>query len=122
VLVVDDSITIRHALDETLQRNGFETQLASDGLEAMNLLKSDLPRVLLLDIEMPNLDGFELLTILRQRPEYAGVRIAMLTSRASATYRERAAGLGADAYLVKPCPEDQLIATLHTLLAEAPHA
>ncbi|MEO7000554.1 MAG: response regulator [Ktedonobacterales bacterium] len=122
ILVVDDSTTIRHTLELMLQRDGFEVQQARDGIEAMNLLMTSLPRVMLLDIEMPNLGGLELLSLLRRRPEFADVRIVMLTSRASTPYRERAHALGADAYLVKPSTEDDLIATIHSLLAEAPRA
>jgi chemosensory pili system protein ChpA (sensor histidine kinase/response regulator) len=120
VLVVDDSISIRSALEALLTRAGFEVRLARDGFEALALLKESLPQAMLLDIEMPRLDGFELLAVLRAAPQFAGVRVAVLTSKATDQYRERARTLGADAYLVKPCPDDELLAVVHRLVAETP--
>lgn len=119
VLVVDDSSSMRHALHAVLGHAGFTVQVAHDGLEALGLMMTSLPRVIVLDIEMPRLDGFELLGILRERPQFAGVRVALLTSRAAEHHRAHAQALGADAYLVKPCPQDVLVATIQHL-ANAP--
>jgi chemosensory pili system protein ChpA (sensor histidine kinase/response regulator) len=120
VLVVDDSISIRRALEQTLTRAGFEVELARDGIEALDRMLVSAPRVVVLDIEMPRLDGYELLTILRGTPQFADVPVVMLTSRAAEKHREHALQLGARAYLVKPCPQDTLIATVRGLLEELP--
>lgn len=118
VLIVDDSISIRRALEHTLRRSGFEVDVARDGIEALELMLAATPRVVVLDIEMPRLDGFELLSILRETPQFAGVRVAMLTSRAADKHREHAQRLGVEAYLVKPCPQETLVETVRMLLAE----
>jgi len=120
VLVVDDSISIRRTLEQTLTRAGFEVELARDGIEALDRMLVSTPRVVVLDIEMPRLDGYELLTILRGTPQFADVPVVMLTSRAAEKHREHALQLGARAYLVKPCPQDTLIATVRGLLEELP--
>jgi chemosensory pili system protein ChpA (sensor histidine kinase/response regulator) len=116
IMVVDDSISMRSALELMLTRAGYEVQLARDGFEALELLIQDLPHAMILDIEMPRLDGFELLKVLRSTPQFAGVRVAMLTTRASEPHRAHAEALGADAYLIKPCPDTVLLNTLRRLL------
>jgi chemosensory pili system protein ChpA (sensor histidine kinase/response regulator) len=118
VLVVDDSISIRRSLEQALDHAGFEVQLARDGIEALEMMLASLPHVVVLDIEMPRLDGFELLSILHGSSQFEGVRVAILTSRATDKHRERAASLGASAYLVKPCPAETLIETVRTLIGE----
>jgi len=70
----------------------------------------------LLDIEMPNLNGYDLLSIIRAHPELAQVKIVMLTSRSSEKHQSRAQDLGAHAYLTKPCPQDTLLETIQSLL------
>ncbi|HEX6798152.1 MAG TPA: response regulator [Ktedonobacterales bacterium] len=117
VLVVDDSVSIRHTLEQTLTRAGFAVQLARDGIEALDLMLVRPPRALLLDIEMPRLDGFELLAIMRETPPLAAVPVAMLTSRAAPRHQTRARELGAAAYLIKPCPQETLIETVQALIA-----
>ena len=118
VLVVDDSISIRRSLELALGRAGFDVELASDGIEALGKMLERLPRVLVLDIEMPRLDGFELLSVLRGSPQFAATRVVMLTSRAGEQHREHARQLGAAAYLIKPCPSETLIETVRALIAE----
>lgn len=118
VLVVDDSVSIRHSLELTLGRAGFDVELATDGIEALGKMLERPPRVLVLDIEMPRLDGFELLSLLRGSPQFAGTRVVMLTSRAGEQHREHARQLGAAAYLIKPCPSETLIETVRALIAE----
>lgn len=115
-LIVDDSVTIRRALEQMLTAAGFETAQARDGYEALEMIEREPPRVVILDVEMPRLSGFELLTLMRSSPQYAPVRVVMLTSRAADRHREYALALGADAYLVKPCPQETLIATIRRLL------
>ncbi len=119
ILVVDDSLTIRRAVEHMLTREGYEVQTARDGMEALHLMLTDLPSLVILDIEMPRLDGFELLTVLRAHPEFAGVRVIMLTSRGAEKHRRYALSLGAHAYLVKPAPDDELMSTVRDLLASS---
>ncbi|MGH2517039.1 MAG: hybrid sensor histidine kinase/response regulator, partial [Ktedonobacterales bacterium] len=117
VLVVDDSVTIRQTLEHMLRRGGFDVQVARNGIEALEMMLVSLPRVLVLDIEMPRLDGFEMLSILRGSPQFSDVRVVMLTSRAADKHKARALQLGAQAYLIKPCPQETLLDTVRGLLA-----
>jgi chemosensory pili system protein ChpA (sensor histidine kinase/response regulator) len=116
VLVVDDSMSIRGALELTLTRAGFNVALARDGIEAFEKMLISVPKVMILDIEMPRLDGFELLSVMRDTPQFRGVRVVMLTSRAADKHREQAMKLGASAYLIKPCPQETLIETVRAQL------
>jgi chemotaxis protein histidine kinase CheA/ActR/RegA family two-component response regulator len=120
VLIVDDSVSIRRTLELILSRAGYEVQTARDGVEALNMMLASPPRVLILDIEMPQLDGFELLSVLRGSEQFAGVRVVMLTSRGGERHREYALSLGADDYLIKPCPQELLLDTVQRLIMEAP--
>lgn len=119
VLIVDDSVTIRRALDQILTGAGFATAQACDGYEALEMMEIELPRVVILDIEMPRLNGYELLGIMRSSPKYAKTRVAVLTSRAGAQHEQQALALGADEYLVKPCPQDTLISVVRRLLIDS---
>jgi len=116
ILVADDSVYIRQSLLQTLSRAGYRVMEAHDGMEAMELLLAHPPNVLMLDIEMPNLNGYDLLTIIRAHPELAHVKIVILTSRSSDKHLARARNLGAHAYLTKPCPQDTLLETIQSLL------
>ncbi|HEY7974332.1 MAG TPA: response regulator, partial [Ktedonobacterales bacterium] len=118
-LIVDDSVTIRRTLEQTLTQAGFKTSQARDGYEALEIMARELPRVVILDVEMPRLSGYQLLTIMRSSPQYQQVRVAMLTSRAADKHRDYALALGADAYLVKPCPQETLVETIRRLLTES---
>jgi chemosensory pili system protein ChpA (sensor histidine kinase/response regulator) len=118
-LVVDDSVTIRRTLEQALTQAGFKTGQARDGREALEMMERALPRVLILDVEMPRLSGFQLLKIMRRSSVYQQVRVVMLTSRAADEHREYALAIGADAYLVKPCPQDILVETIRRLLTES---
>ncbi len=112
VLVVDDSPSIRHTLVDTLEGAGFAVRVARDGLEALDALREATPGVVVLDVEMPRLNGYELLDVMRAQPRWRQVPVVMLTSRAAERYREFAARLGVVDYLVKPCPADQLVAAV----------
>jgi len=119
VLVVDDSATLRRSLEFPLIRAGFAVQLAKDGIEALDMMLQAAPQAVLLDIEMPRLDGFELLSIIRSTPQLAQIPVVMLTSRAAEKHQQYAANLGANAYLIKPCPFEVIIETIHTLIKQA---
>jgi chemosensory pili system protein ChpA (sensor histidine kinase/response regulator) len=104
ILIVDDSASIRRVLQQDLARAGFDVNVARDGIDALQAIVKEPPQVVILDIEMPRLDGFEFLSALRDLSAGASARVIMLTSRASEKHQDYALQLGADAYFVKPCP------------------
>ncbi len=117
ILVADDSVFIRQSLLYGLRQAGYRVEEAHDGMEALEKLLELRPDVLVLDIEMPNLNGYDLLGILPAYPEITGVKILMLTSRSSEKHRERARELGAHGYLTKPCPQDVLEKAIKSVLS-----
>ncbi|MGQ0587243.1 MAG: Hpt domain-containing protein [Gammaproteobacteria bacterium] len=118
VMVVDDSITIRRVTERLLTRAGYRVVMAKDGLDAMTQLQTESPDVMLLDIEMPRADGFEVATFVRNNDRIKGLPIIMITSRSGDKHRERAKQIGVDKYLIKPYQEDQLLGEVRDLLAE----
>ncbi|MFC7462565.1 Hpt domain-containing protein [Hydrogenophaga defluvii] len=110
VLVVDDSITVRRVTQRLLQREGYRVALAIDGAQALERLREELPVVVLSDIEMPGMDGFELVQQMRADPELKRLPVIMITSRIADKHREHARQLGVDHYLGKPYAEDTLLA------------
>lgn len=117
VLVVDDSLTVRRASQRFLERHGYAAALARDGVEALAYLGNARPALILLDIEMPRMDGFELLAILREDTRWRDIPVVMITSRMADRHRERAMQLGANDYLGKPYREEALLALLSDMLA-----
>ncbi|MCY7319508.1 MAG: Hpt domain-containing protein [Ramlibacter sp.] len=109
VLVVDDSITVRRVTQRLLQREGYRVALAADGLQALAKLAEELPTVVLSDIEMPRMDGFDLARNIRGDARLAKLPIIMITSRIAEKHREHARQLGVDHYLGKPYAEDELL-------------
>lgn len=116
ILVVDDSVTVRKVTSRILRRNGYRVSTAKDGVEAMEMLQEQIPAVILLDIEMPRMDGFGVATRVRARDEWSKVPIIMITSRTGEKHRRRAMELGVDYYMGKPYQEDQLLETIDELL------
>ncbi len=112
VLVVDDSITVRRVTQRLLQREGYRVALAADGLLALAKLAEELPAVVLSDIEMPRMDGFDLVRNLRADARLRDLPVIMITSRIAQKHREYAAELGVDHYLGKPYAEDELLALI----------
>jgi len=110
ILVVDDSLTVRRVTQRLLQREGYRVSTAKDGLDALERLGQERPAILLSDIEMPRMDGFDLLRNVRADPAFAGLPVVMITSRTAEKHREHAFALGADHYLGKPFSEDELLA------------
>ena len=108
-LIVDDSLSVRRVVSRTIERHDWVAVLARDGVEALELLEQGQVEVILTDIEMPRMDGFELISAIRNRPELNEIPIVVLTSRSSDKHRERAIGLGANEYLVKPFQERELL-------------
>jgi len=116
VMVVDDSITVRKVTTRLLQRNGFEVVTAKDGVDAMGRLQDCVPDMMLLDIEMPRMDGFELAMHMRNDARFRHIPITMITSRTGNKHRERAREIGVDQYLGKPYQEHELLDTIHRLI------
>lgn len=109
VLVVDDSITVRRVTQRLLQREGYRVALAADGLQAIEVLQDERPTVVLSDIEMPRMDGFDLLRNIRADQKLQGLPVIMITSRIAQKHREMAAQLGANHYLGKPYADEELL-------------
>jgi chemosensory pili system protein ChpA (sensor histidine kinase/response regulator) len=109
VLVVDDSVTVRRVSQRLLLREGYRVTLASDGLQAIEKLAEERPALVLSDIEMPRMDGFDLVRNIRQDASLAGMPVIMITSRIAEKHREHARELGVNHYLGKPFVEDDLM-------------
>ncbi|WP_138512088.1 Hpt domain-containing protein [Rhodoferax bucti] len=109
VLVVDDSITVRRVTQRLLKREGYRVALANDGLHALEKLQEEVPAVVLSDIEMPRMDGFDLARNIRGDARLKDLPIIMITSRIAEKHREHARELGVDHYLGKPYSEDELL-------------
>jgi chemosensory pili system protein ChpA (sensor histidine kinase/response regulator) len=115
-MVVDDSITVRRVTQRLLERNGMRVLTARDGMDAVALLQSNVPDVILLDIEMPRMDGYEVAAHVRNDPRLKDVPIIMVTSRVGEKHRARAIELGVDDYLGKPYQEAQLLDAIAPLV------
>jgi chemosensory pili system protein ChpA (sensor histidine kinase/response regulator) len=116
VLVVDDSITVRRVTQRLLERNGMRVMTAKDGVEALSLLQEHIPDIILLDIEMPRMDGYELAAQVRGDPRLSTIPIVMITSRVGEKHRARAIELGVNDYLGKPYQESQLLDAIDPLV------
>jgi chemosensory pili system protein ChpA (sensor histidine kinase/response regulator) len=115
-LVVDDSITVRRVTQRLLERNGMRVLTAKDGVDAVSLMQENLPDIILLDIEMPRMDGYEVAAHVRNDPRLKHIPIVMITSRVSEKHRARAIELGVDDYLGKPYQESQLLDAIEPLV------
>ena len=115
-LVVDDSITVRRVTQRLLERNGMRVMTAKDGVDALALLQEHVPDVILLDIEMPRMDGYEVAAHVRGDARLADVPIIMITSRMGDKHRARAIEIGVDDYLGKPYQESQLLDAIEPLV------
>jgi len=118
VLVVDDSLTVRRVMHRLLTREGYQVVLATDGVDALHQMQAMRPDIVLLDIEMPRMDGFDLTRNIRDMAATATLPIIMITSRTAAKHRERAMELGVNAYLGKPYQDDVLLNLVHGLIAK----
>ncbi|HYR25275.1 MAG TPA: response regulator, partial [Aquabacterium sp.] len=110
VLVVDDSLTVRRVTQRLLSREGYRVALAKDGLEALEMLAQERPSVVLSDIEMPRMDGFDLVRNIRADQKLADLPVIMITSRIAQKHRDYAQELGVSHYLGKPYGEEELLA------------
>ena len=114
VLVVDDSPSVRRVVGNMLKQHGWEVQMARDGVEALEMITRETPAAVLLDVEMPRMDGYELIATVRAQEQYRTLPLVMLTSRAAAKHQQRAMQLGATAYLVKPYQDEELLNILNS--------
>lgn len=115
-LVVDDSISARRALAQVLQDAGYQVRTAKDGLEAAQIIEKRRPDIMLVDLEMPRMNGVELTSHVRANPHTRDLPIIVVTSRSTEKHRNLAEAAGADVYLTKPFSEDQLLKHVHDLL------
>jgi chemosensory pili system protein ChpA (sensor histidine kinase/response regulator) len=116
VMVVDDSITMRKVTSRVLENHSIEVVTAQDGLDAIERLQERVPDMMLLDIEMPRMDGYELAQHVRSDARLRHVPIVMITSRAGQKHRKKAREAGANAYLTKPYQESDLVAQVSEVL------
>jgi chemosensory pili system protein ChpA (sensor histidine kinase/response regulator) len=119
VMIVDDSVTVRKVTSRLMERQGWEVTTAKDGLDAMNQLQDIYPDIVLLDIEMPKMDGFEVLKSVRRDPRLEKLPIIMITSRTGEKHKQQAFELGVNQYLGKPFQEANLLSTIDEVLAAA---
>ncbi len=112
VLVVDDSITVRRVTQRLLVREGYRVALAADGLQALERLAEEMPSVVLSDIEMPRMDGFDLVRNMKADVRWAKLPVITITSRIAEKHREHAMSLGVDHYLGKPYSEEELLSLI----------
>ena len=116
VMVVDDSITMRKVTSRVLENHALEVMTAQDGIDALENLHDRIPDLMLLDIEMPRMDGYELAEHVRADPRLKHIPIVMITSRAGQKHRKKAREAGANAYLTKPYQEAELVAKVGEML------
>ena len=116
ILIVDDEKNIAISVDYLLRREGFEVSVAHDGEEGLMLIKNKQPDLVLLDVMMPKLDGFQVCEAVRKDPALADVRIIMLTAKGRDAEKEKGLTLGADAYITKPFSTRELVAQVKALL------
>ena len=119
VMVVDDSLTMRKVTGRVLERHNFEVAVARDGVEALERLEERVPDLMLLDIEMPRMDGYELATAMKADPRFKDVPIVMITSRTGDKHRQRAMEIGVQRYMGKPYQELDLMRNVYDLLGIA---
>jgi chemosensory pili system protein ChpA (sensor histidine kinase/response regulator) len=118
VMVVDDSITMRKVTSRVLERHEYEVCTAKDGVDAIERLHERVPDLMLLDIEMPRMDGYELATHMKADPRFRDVPIIMITSRTGDKHRQRAFDIGVDRYLGKPYQEAELLIQIGEVLEQ----
>jgi len=116
IVVADDSISVRKFVGRMLEKNGYRVKLAADGMEAAELVSQHGCHLVITDLEMPRMTGYELMVQLRQNPTTRRIPVMVVTSRAGAKHRDRAMKEGATAFLTKPVQEDQLIAAVEQLM------
>ncbi|MBI4852504.1 MAG: Hpt domain-containing protein [Acidobacteria bacterium] len=117
VLIVDDSLSVRTVISNLIKKTGWMAITAKDGMDALQVLQqnAELPDIILVDIEMPRMDGYELTSAIRADSNYKHLPVVMLTSRAGGKHRQRAMDAGVDEYLIKPYQDEVLLNTVRRL-------
>lgn len=116
VLIADDEQNIVISLEFLLRREGFDVSVALDGEEALKMARAEKPDLVLLDVMMPKMNGFDVCQALRADPDLAGTRVLMLTAKGREAEVNKGLGLGADAYMTKPFSTKELVARVRSLL------
>jgi DNA-binding response OmpR family regulator len=116
ILIADDEPNIVISLEFLLKREGYEVVVARDGVEALERVRADRPDLAILDVMMPRRNGFEVCQDLRQDPEFADLRIMMLTAKGRDTEVSKGLALGADVYMTKPFSTRELVAKVKALI------
>lgn len=119
ILIADDEPNIVISLEFLLKREGYEVVVAHDGIQALERVRAERPDLAILDVMMPNRNGFEVCQDLRQDPEFKALRIMMLTAKGRDTEVSKGLALGADVYMTKPFATRDLIAKVKALLERA---
>jgi two-component system alkaline phosphatase synthesis response regulator PhoP len=117
ILVADDEPALLRLLELVLGRRGYMIQGVTNGNAAVEVLKTESPDLVILDVMMPGLDGYEVLTFIRETPRLEGLPVVMLTARAQLDDIQRGLTLGADAYLAKPFDPEELLSVVESLLS-----
>ena len=117
IALVDDEPNILLSLEFLMQRAGYDVQTAADGEAGLELVKSWQPDLLVLDVNMPKLDGFEVCQTLRSDPDFEDLKIIMLTAKGREVEREKGLAIGANDYVTKPFSTQEMIDKIKTLLA-----
>jgi chemosensory pili system protein ChpA (sensor histidine kinase/response regulator) len=119
ILVVDDSISIRKYVQRFLDRTGYEVEVAPDGMEALNIMGRIKFDVVITDLEMPVMHGYDLMAEMKKSPDLMHIPVIVLTSRAGDKHRQKAMEMGAQDYLVKPFEEQEMLGALKKMLSGA---
>ncbi|MFH1654868.1 MAG: response regulator [Pseudomonadota bacterium] len=118
ILVIDDEPELIKAIEIRLQVAGFETLSASDGMEGLEKAREEKPDLIILDVMLPNMDGYQVCTLLKRDDQYKGIPIIILTARTQLTDEKRARECGADIFVTKPFQHEELVAKVREFLKE----
>jgi DNA-binding response OmpR family regulator len=116
ILIVDDEPNILLSLDFLMKKNGFQVFVARDGDEALNILKAETPDLIILDIMMPKVDGYEVCTFIRSEPSFADSKVIFLSAKSTEADIQKGYEVGADLYLTKPFSTKELLAKVKELI------
>jgi two-component system alkaline phosphatase synthesis response regulator PhoP len=116
ILIVEDEPQIRMGLKMRLERNDYEVLEAEDGVAGLSLARSEKPDLIILDIMLPKMDGYQMARMLKFDEKFKSIPIVMLTARSQQTDRDTGQAVGADAYVTKPYKSEELLATISKFL------
>jgi chemosensory pili system protein ChpA (sensor histidine kinase/response regulator) len=115
VMVVDDSVSVRTVVTRLLQRQGWQVRSANDGVDAIERLRDYRPDIILLDVEMPRMNGYEFMSVFRTQDNFEDIPVVMLTSRSAKKHRDKARSVGVNGYVVKPYEDEALLDLIQQL-------